>query len=134
MSKDLNERQESNSIFTVVKSELVYLAIVLVMILFIFKIAFYKENLLTVIKTAIGVFWIFVLPAFFVLYYWREKFNFIERLIISFTLNSAVIGISSYYLGLVGVHIKYHHVILPPIFLIIGVILIIIKERHEKHI
>ena len=101
-------------------------------IVVIIKIAFYKEGISIVIRTAFGIFWLFILPGVSILYYWHEKMAFIERLIIGIVLSSALIGISSYYLGLLGLHIKYHAVVIPLALLICGGFIIFFKLKNNQ--
>lgn len=121
---------ENVSLTTKIKQEVLYLVLALIIATIIFKIAFHKEKIIPVIKTTLGIFWLFVLPGFFILYYWQDKLDFIERLIIGFVLSSAIIGISSYYAGLLGLHIKYHGIILPFILIIVGIVLMLAKKAE----
>jgi len=113
------------------KKEFIYLAVAFIAIIIIFKIGFYKENFITIARTAAGIFWIFVLPGFYLMYYWYEKLSFIERFIIGVVTSTAVIGISSYYFGLIGINIKYHTILLPLIFLAADFVIILNKTRKE---
>ena len=104
-------------IFDLIKKELQYLGILFIAALIIFKIAFFKENMIVLLRNVLSVFWLFVLPGYFMMLYWKEKIGFTERFIIGIVLAAAVIGIASYYLGLVGLDIKFHAVILPLILI-----------------
>jgi uncharacterized membrane protein len=107
-------------VFELVKKELKYIGILFLLVLIIFKIAFFKENLVVLFRSVISLFWLFVLPGYFIMLYWKEKLKFLERFIIGIALSAAIIGMSSYYLGLIGLNIKYHAIILPPILILIG--------------
>ena len=109
------------------KKELGYMGILFILFILIFKIVFFKENLMVVFRTVLSIFWMLIMPGYFILFYWKEKLNFTERLIIGIAFSAAVIGISSYYLGVAGLNIKYHTVILPLIIILAG-ILINLKE------
>lgn len=117
----------SKELVSKIKSEIIYIGILFVVGLIIFKIAFYKENFLIILRTVFGFFWLFILPGFFIMYYWHEKLDFVGRFVIGIALGVALIGISSYYLGLLGLHLKYHAIVLPLFYLIIGVILLFRK-------
>jgi len=112
------------------KKELGYMGILFILTILIFKIVFFKENLVVIFRTVLSTFWMFIIPGYFILFYWREKLNFTERLIIGIALSAAVIGISSYYLGIVGLNIKYHTIILPSILILTG-ILVNVKKIKE---
>lgn len=110
-------------------NELKYIGILFVIGVIGFKICFYKESFVVVIRTVFSLFWLFVLPGFSLMYYWHDKLSFLERLIIGVALGAALIGSISYYLGLLGLHIKYHGIILPVLFLIVAFIIIVKKKE-----
>lgn len=114
-------------LFENTKKELFYILILFFIALIIFKIAFSKENLIVLLRNVFSLFWLFVLPGYFIMLYWKEKLEFLERLIVGVVLAAAVIGISSYYLGLIGINIKYHIVLLPSILIISGILLMLKK-------
>lgn len=107
-------------IFDLIKKELQYLGILLIAALIIFKITFFRENMSVLLRNVLSVFWLFVLPGYFMMLYWKEKLGFTERFIIGIVLAAAVIGVASYYLGLVGLDIKFHAVALPLILIAAG--------------
>lgn len=100
--------------------ELQYLGILFIAALIIFKIAFFKENMIMLLRNVLSVFWLFVLPGYFMMIYWKEKLGFTERFIIGTVLAAAVIGAVSYYLGLVGLDIKFHAIALPLILIAVS--------------
>ena len=114
-------------LFEQIKKELMTMGIILILSVLAFKIIFLSESFFVVLRTVISIFWIVFLPGFFVMLYWREKLKFYERLIIGALVATAITGISSYYFGLMGIHIKYHAIILPLIMILVG-ILINLKE------
>ena len=109
-------------VFDKVKKELGYIGIMFILVLISFKIAFYKDNLIVLFRTVLSLFWLFVLPGYFIMLYWREKLGFLERFVIGSILAAGVIGIFSYYLGLLGLNIKYHTIVLPLVLILIGFI------------
>jgi len=111
-----------------IKKELQYLFILLISLIIILKIVLYKEDLFTITKLLLSVFWVLLIPGFFLIYIWHNKLDFLERTIISVPVSSALIGITSYNLALVNIDIKYHIFSLPIIFLILSLI-IISKKR-----
>ena len=117
-------------ILSKLKKELGYIGILLILFILVFKIIFFKENLMVVFRTVLSIFWMFILPGYFILFYWKEKLNFTERLIIGIALSAAVIGILSYYLGIIGINIRYHTIILPLIMILAGIFLNV-KEIKE---
>ena len=103
------------------KSEVIKLVSVLVVVVVGMEIAFYKQDVLTNLRTGLAVFWMMVLPGYMLLYYWKEKIDFTERIIIGSALALGVIAVSSYYLGLIGVHIKFQGILLPLLMIAVGV-------------
>lgn len=107
-------------VFNQLKSELAYIGIIFLIILIVFKIAFFKENLIILLRSVVALFWIFALPGYFIMLYWKEKLGFTERFIIGIALAASLIGIASYYLGLIGLNIKHHTILLPLILISAG--------------
>ena len=87
-------------IFEMVKKELMYIGLLFLIIIVIFKIIFFNENLIVVFRTVLALFWIFVLPGYFLMLYWKENLQFTERFVIGIALAIAITGIASYYLGI----------------------------------
>ena len=110
-------------VFEVITKESIYIGFVLILALIAFKIAFYKENLIVLLRSVLALFWVFVLPGYFIMLYWSEKLEFIERLLIGIAVAAGLIGISSYYLGLLGLNIKYHTIVLPLALVLIGAVI-----------
>ena len=117
-------------ILSKLKKEIGIIGILLILFILVFKIIFFKENLMVVFRTALSIFWMFIIPGYFILFYWKEKLNFTERLIIGIALSAAITGIFSYYLGIIGINIRYHTIILPLIMILIG-IFVNLKEIKE---
>lgn len=94
------------------------------------KIVFIGESLLTVIRAAAGFYWLYVLPGFALVYCWRGRLAFIERLIIGSVLGLAAVGVIGYNLSALGLHMKYHAILLP--LLITGVACIFILKNPDR--
>ena len=109
--------------FELIKKELLYLLIIFIIANVIFKIAFYKESLLILARNVISIFWLFVLPGYFITFYWRERLEFTERFVIGIVIAAGLIGIFSYYLGLAGFNIKYHVIVLPLAIIAAGLLM-----------
>ena len=107
--------------------EIKYLGILFLLALIIFKIAFFKENIVVLIRTVVSLFLLFALPGYFIMFYWKEKIDFLERFVVGISLSAAIIGIFSYYTGLLGLDIKYHMFLLPVVLILIGIIINIRK-------
>ena len=103
------------------KKEGVYLAIALVAGIILFKIIFYNETFVNIIRFVASLFWLFAIPGYVLMLYWEKKIDFIERIIIGTALGVGLGGILSYYLGLFGVNVRFHAIILPLVLIGIGI-------------
>jgi len=101
-----------------------YMALLIIISLALIKLLFYNETLLVAVKFTLTLFWLFVIPGFMIMYLWEDSLGFAERLIIGSLLNAAIVGISSYYLGLFGLNIKYHGIILPIAIILISLVIL----------
>ena len=109
--------------FNELKRESIYIGALFIIFLIIFKIIFFKESFFIVLRAVFSIFWLFVFPGYSIMLYWNDKLDFAERLVIGVALSAAVIGISSYYIGLIGLNVKYHSILLPIILISSGIFL-----------
>ena len=108
--------------------EIQNLAIIFIIGVIIFKIVFLKENLLFIIKVISSFFWMFILPGFIFMYKWYKKIDFLERFIISVPVSAALVSITSYYISLMGLHAKYHPILVPAFWIVSSFIFISYKK------
>ncbi len=106
--------------FDLFKREMKYLGIALAALFIALEIAFYKENLLAVLRNALSLFWLFVLPGYFIMLYWHENLGFLERFFVGFAVAAGITGVFSYYAGLIGLNIKYHVILFPIVMILVG--------------
>lgn len=116
----------------VLKRESLYLIYLFVALCLIFKIVFYQEKVLVLFRAVLGFFWLFILPGFAVMYYWTDKFDFLERLIFGAVLGVAIIGISSYYLTLFKINLHWQYLIIPVIMLAVSGIMVWRKSKKKN--
>lgn len=114
------------------KKELIYLLIALVGAIVLFKLIFYNEILVNTIKLVASLFWLFVLPGHFIMLYWEKSLDFTERMIIGTALGVGLEGIFSYYLGILGINIRFLAVILPLVLILTGLYLFSNKSDSDK--
>ncbi len=119
------------SLLDKIKKESGYIGILFVIALIVLKIVFFKEQFVMILTLAFVFFWVLILPGFSLAYYWHEKIDFLERLVIGFAISAGLVGILSYYLGLVGVHVKYHGVILPVVLLALAAFYALKKNKSQ---
>ena len=111
-----------------IKKELIYIVISILFFIIVFKLIFYKQDLLTAARLVLSLFWAFAIPGYFLMLYWHDKIEFRERFAIGIGLGAAVIGILSYYLGLIGINIKWHGFLLPAVIIAVGVLAGLMKK------
>jgi len=110
-------------VFSDIIKESRYIGILFLLALIIFKIAFYKENFIVLLRNVLSLFWLFVLPGYFIMLYWKEKLGFIERMVVGIGIAAGMTGILSYYISLAGLNLRFHAIILPLIIIFAGVMI-----------
>ena len=123
-------KKEHQGIKEKVIKEMVYQLGIYLFSLLAFAIVFYREHFFLVIKTVTALYWLFIFPGFFIMYYWVENIGFIERFAISFGVTTSAMYIFMYYLGLAGMHIKYF-ALFPLLMIALG-IMSILKTSHQE--
>jgi len=96
--------------------ELKKLGILFVLIFIIFVVLFRKENFLVTLRTVLAIFYIFIIPGYFITL--NMKLDFAERIVIGCAISAAIIGIVSYFLGLMGINLLYMFIFYPLIIII----------------
>ena len=117
-------------VFDTIKKESIHIGLLFIAALIIFKIAFFKENLLVLFKAVLSLFWMFVLPGYSIMLYWKNNLEFIERFIVGIAISAGITGALSYYFGLFGLNVKYHGILLPLTLIIIG--FVIANRKHKN--
>ena len=107
-------------IFDLLKKEIIYICLLFLLVLAVFKIAFYNESFFALFRNVLSLFWLFVLPGYFAMLYWHGNLEFFERFVLGIMLAAGITGITSYYLGLIGLNVKYHTILLPLLLMIAG--------------
>ena len=110
------------------KQELIALGMAFAAIFIILQAVFYRENAAVVLRLAAGIFWLFTIPGAAILLPWKEKISPAAMAAMGTVLGMAVVGIASYYLGVLGVDIKYSGVILP-IIVVVAALAISLKKH-----
>ena len=99
-------------------TEIIHIVILFFVALIIGKIALYEEPILMLFKAIAGIFWIFILPGFAIMYWWHNKLTFLERFIIGVPTGSAIIGVLSYYSALALIPLRIHGALLPLLIIV----------------
>lgn len=93
--------------------ELKWLAAGFAVLVVVLKIAYYRENILTVAKTAAAIYWLLVIPGYAMMLSWKHQLGFLERTFLGTVAAIAITGIASYYLGLAGLKLQSQTIALP---------------------
>ncbi|MBU1632514.1 MAG: hypothetical protein KJ580_04860 [Nanoarchaeota archaeon] len=64
------------------------------------------------------------MPGFTFMYLWHEQIGFLERFIVSVPVSAATVSIISYYISLIGLHVKYHPILIPLSIIVISGIVV----------
>lgn len=115
--------------FEQLKRELLLIGAMFIILFIIMKFIFGKEDFFVVLRAIASIFWLIVIPGYFIMFYWSQELKFFERLIIGICAGTATIGLLSYYTGLSGIHIKYH-IFLLPLVLIIGGLAVSLRVKE----
>lgn len=112
------------------KSELKSLALISVIIVIIFKIAFYKEPTFNAIKFGLSFLYFSLLPGYCLLLNFRDYLSSQIRVVLSFAIGFAVYAISGYYLN---IFIPLNLIIFLPILIsLISVLIYISRSKKDK--
>jgi len=105
-----------------------------VFILFLFlQIFYYKENTYNIIKILFGHLFLFILPGFIIMLYFRDKINFVYRLFIGIGLGFSLNILIVYYINIIiKINIGKFYIFVPIIIIILGFILIWKKEVSSR--
>ncbi len=91
-----------------------------------------KNDLILIFRTVFSIFWLSLIPGFYLMYYFVEKTDFIERLIVGTILGFAVNGLFGYNLGLLGIKVNVQVFLIPIITLIIAGFIIYRKKKSTS--
>jgi hypothetical protein len=124
----MNENKEE--LIKIMKKDFIYLAICYIITLLIFQGLFYKESFLVILRTISAFYWTIIIPGIFIVYSYNKNSEFLEKMFLGSAISLALNGLLNYYLGLAGLNIKYHWIILPVV--IMGVCSIIALRKKKE--
>jgi uncharacterized membrane protein len=79
------------------------------------KILLPLSSIGAVARLTFGIFWLFALPGYFIMLPWRNELELKERAIVGILAAGGLFAITSYYLGLLGIHVRSHALLLPAV-------------------
>ncbi len=86
-------------------SELLKIGFTYIILVIILKIVFYKEPFKTILIVSLIFFYLFLIPGYFAMLYWKSRVELKERLVMGCGVSAAILGVSCYILGLFGLNI-----------------------------
>ncbi|VVB60016.1 Uncharacterised protein [uncultured archaeon] len=122
---------DNNAVSSKIKSDIKTLGISFVALFIILKLVFFNESITNTLLSTVGLYWILILPAFG-LTYLIEDIEFLERLVISIPLSASIVGISSYYLGILGVPAVRSAYYVPALFVLLSAAVAYFKLKGFK--
>jgi|TARA_B100002003_G_C13719308_1_gene360265 hypothetical protein len=115
-----------------IKKDATNLGILLLVFTIIMKIILKNETLFTIIKVVLTYTWAFILPGFILLYYWKDKFSFLEQIIVGSGIGLSLVGTISYYAGLLGANVNYHFLWLPLLLNLISCYIAFVYVKKDQ--
>jgi len=106
------------------------LGIFSIIVFILLKIAFYKEPIGSLLHIFGAILWLFILPGYVFMLRWKANIAFLERIIMGMVISAGLTGIMSYYIGLLGLHIKYHFIVIPLFLISIGILLSLKAKKN----
>lgn len=90
-----------------INKDLLYLIYFSIVVFVIFKIIFYKEDISNIFRLFISLLILGIFPAYILSEIFFSALDFIPKILVGMCLSFGIVGIFGYYLGLMGIHIKY---------------------------
>ena len=110
--------------------ELKVLAIIILVILIMLKIAFYKESIINILKFGLSFIYFSLIPGYFILFNFRKNISRNIRFILAFPIGMAIYIIIAYYLN-IFINLKYL-IFLPVIIIVISAIFTYYQYKKKK--
>lgn len=114
--------------FKRILKELSFIAIFYVILFLVIDILFTKQPFDLTLKIVNVLVLCVFLPGYLFMLYWIDNLDLIERFVIGAAIMLVLVNFLSYYLGLVGLDTKHHHIILPFFVSILGIVLFVTKK------
>lgn len=97
-----------------------------------FQIFYWKDNVWNIMLMIIGQLYLFIIPGFVLMLYFRDKISFIYRLLMGIGLGYSSNILVTYYLNLlIKVNISKFYYFIPLVLMAIGIVLLLIKKEEK---
>jgi len=107
------------------------LGVSFLILLIISKIIFYNTDIFVVLRVLLAIYWILILPGLAVSTI-TPMASTIARFVIGVPISAALLGTTAYYLGLLGVNIKYSAIYLPmAVMLLVLLVRVVAKGKNN---
>lgn len=103
------------------KGEVVAHVLLFTLLIILFRLVFYRDAFSTVLGFVSSLYWLFILPGTTLMLCWCRRFGFVERAVVGTAAAFAVLASASYYIAILGFHVKYHQFVFTPLFIAIGI-------------
>ena len=108
---------------TIIK-ELQYLALIFIVLLVIFKIHYYKESVIILLKLALSHFYLFIIPGYCLMLYYLKELEFYQRFVIGLGIGYGVQPLLLYLINVISeVNILKYNYYVSSAMIIFGIIL-----------
>ena len=107
------------------KTEYFCLMVTFLVLIVVFKIAFFKEDIFTIIKIVVGFLFLFTIPGMIIISLLRKnkhEISFVEKLLFGTLLGIALILVVVYNLNNFGISLKYSNYVAVVYVLLIAAI------------
>lgn len=111
--------------------ELAYLAAVFFVCLIMMRLIFSRDSILVIVKLLSALFWMFVLPGYSLTFWCHRNLDFLTRVVVGVGISAALMAVGGYYLGLLGLHVRYHGIVIPVFLILCGISTNIILHRKS---
>src|SRR3989338_1471489 len=90
------------------KSEWVRLLYIAIGMAIVLKLIFFNESFAGIWRITLALLWIAVIPGYCMTLWLNMRYQLALRLIVGSMASAAIVGIASYYIGIMGIDIWYH--------------------------
>lgn len=119
------------SLMQMLKEEFIKFSAVVIGLFIFFKIFYLNESMIIVAKIIAAQTYLFILPGFVIMLYFRDNISFIYRLLIGIGLGYSLNTLITYYINIIiKVNIGRFYWIVPLVIVIAGTALFLIKNKN----
>ena len=114
------------------KSEWVRLLYIAIGMAIVLKLIFFNDSFAGIWRITLALLWIAVIPGYCMTLWLNMRYQLALRLIVGSMASAAIVGIASYYIGIMGIDIWYHPFLIPPGIIAVSVLLYARKKDNAS--